>query len=258
MTIFTPKSIVSGRVAAGRGRELDAAIAAASVVLGTQQLACISARVDNNVWYLCAPAADLASHTHSSSPLAAALPGSPDHQGDGAYTLDLAADLQAVVVKQGDSLRSFVGTPTMVQRFVTLEGTSESFTCSGEGLPWRFAHDAVVRREGQLQNIISLSALLVTVTACGIWLWAASQRAPQEALSTRLQQEHNAALATAVRAMTPPAYPPALEHLNTAVSHTIKSSGALVQFEHKNGRSDWSLNVNNRIVTESSDTGGTP
>lgn len=257
MTIFTPKSIISGRITIERGRELDAAIAAASVVLGTQQLACISSRVGDNVWYLCAPAADLASHTHSRSPLAAALPGAPDHQGDGAYTLDFSEDLQAVVVKQGDSLRSFVGSPTMVRRFITLEGVSESFTCTGEGLPWRFAHDAAVRREGQLQNIITLSALLVTVAACGIWLWAATQRSPQEALSARLQQEHNAALATAVRAMTPPAYPPALEHLNTAVSNTIKSNGELVQFEHKNGRSNWSLNVNNSIVTESSDTGGT-
>ena len=91
MTDFTPKSIISGRVTAGRGRELDAAIAAASMVLGTQQLACISSRVGDTVWYLCAPAADLASHTHSSSPLAAALPGTPDHQGDGAYTLRIVS-----------------------------------------------------------------------------------------------------------------------------------------------------------------------
>lgn len=258
MTHFTPKSIVAGRVSAGRGRELDAAIAAASVVLGTQQLACISSRVDDNIWYLCAPAADLASHTQSSSPLAAALPGAPDHQGDGAYTVDLATDLQAVVIKQGDSLRSFVGTTTMVQRFITIEGLKEPFPCAGAGLPWRFAHDGVVRREGQLQNIITLGGLLVTVVACGIWLWAAYHRAPQEAISAKLQQEHNAALAVAVRAMTPPAYPPALEHLNKAVSQTIKSGGSLVQFEHKSGRSSWSINVNDRIVTANSDAGATP
>lgn len=257
MTVFTPRSFISGRVKAGRGRELDAAIAAAAVLLGTQQLACISSRVKDNVWYLCAPAADLASHPASSSPLAAALPGAPDHQGDGAYTVDLAADLQAVVVKQGDSLQSFVGTPIMVHRFITLEGLKESRPCTGKGLPWRFASDAAMRREGRLQNAITVSALLVAIAACGMWLWAAYQRPPQEALSAKLHQEHNAALAIAVSAMAPPAYPPALAHLNLAVSHAIKSNGALVQFEHKNGRSNWSLNVNNRIVAETSDAGAT-
>jgi hypothetical protein len=258
MTLFTPRSILSGRVKAGHGRELDTAIDAASVVLGTQQLACISSRVGDNIWYLCAPAADLASHTQSSSPLAAALPGSPDHQGDGAYILDLAEDLQAVVVKQKSSLSSFVGNPVMVQRFITLEGLKESFSCPGNGLPWRFAHDAVVRREGRLQNIITLSALFVTVVASAIWLWEAYQRAPQEALRAKLRQEHNAALAIAVRALTPAAYPPALEHLNKAVSQTIKSGGALVQFEHKNGRSTWSLNVDDSIVTDTAEAGAAP
>jgi hypothetical protein len=258
MTTFTPRSILSGRVKAGHGRDLDTAIAAASVVLGTPQLACISSRVGDNIWYLCAPAADLASHTQSSSPLAAALPGAPGHQGDGAYTLDLAENLQAVLVKQKNSLSSFVGNPVMVQRFITLEGLKESFSCPGDGLPWRFAHDAVVRRDGRLQNFITLSALLVTVVACGTWLWAAYQRPSQETLRDQLQREHKAALATAARAMTPPAYPPALEHLNKAVSQTITSGGALVQFEHKNGRSDWSLNVDNQIVTETAGAGATP
>lgn len=255
MNVFTPRSILSGRVKAGHGRELDTAIAAASVVLGTPQLACISSRVGDNIWYLCAPAADLASHTQSSSPLAAALPGSPSHQGDGAYILDLSEELQAVLVKQKNSLSSFVGSPVMVQRFITLEGLKESFPCPGNGLPWRFAHDAVVRRDGRLQNIITLSAVLVTVVACSIWLWAAYQRAPEETLRAQLRQEHKAELALAVRALTPPAYPPALEHLNKAVSQTIKSGGALVQFEHKNGRSNWSLNVDNRIVTETAGAG---
>lgn len=258
MNVFTPRSILSGRVKAGHGRELDTAIAAASVVLGTPQLACISARAGDNIWYICAPAADLASHTQSSSPLAAALPGAPGHQGDGAYILDLSENLQAVLVKQKNSLSSFVGTPVMVQRFITLEGLKESFPCPGDGLPWRFAHDAVVRRDGRLQNTVTLSALAVTVVACGTWLWAAYQRTPQETLRAQLQKEHNAALAIAVRAMTPAAYPPALEHLNKAVSQTIKSGGALVQFEHKNGRSNWSLDINNSIVTETAGAGAPP
>lgn len=255
MTTYTPKSIVAGRVKAGRGRDLDTAIAAASVVLGTQQLACISSRQGDDVWYLCAPSADLASHTQSSSPLAAALPGAPDHQGDGAYTLNLSPDLQAVVIKKGDSLQSFVGSHPMADRFIMLEGFKESCPCIGKGLPWRFSSEALVHREGRIQNLITMGGLFVSLVACGLWVWSAYQRSPQEALNAKLQQEHSAALATAVRALTPPAYPPALEHLNKAVSNAIKSSGALVQFEHKNGRSSWSLNVNNRIVTETSDPG---
>jgi cytoskeletal protein RodZ len=125
-------------------------------------------------------------------------------------------------------------------------------------MAWRFAHDAVVRREGQLQNIITLSALLVAVVACGIWLWAAYQRTPQETLQTQLQKEHNAALAIIVRATTPLPYPPALDHLNKAVSQTIKRGGSLVQFEHKNGRSNWSLNIDNSIVTETAGAGARP
>jgi len=111
---------------------------AAGAILGTENLALIWTRTQKDIWYLAAPAADLASHPNSLSALAAALPGASGHGGDGAYVCDLDHGLRAVVAKRDGALHSFVGTPAMVQRFAELEGAGEPQACTGSGMPGSF------------------------------------------------------------------------------------------------------------------------
>lgn len=252
METFTPRHFISGRVKAARGQELQTAAAAAAVVLGTESIALIHSRGQDDVWYLATPAADLASHPDGTTPLSAALPGAKDHEGDGAYVSDLAGGLQAVVVKQGDSLHSFVGTPAMAKRFATLEGATASHTCSGTGLPWQLPTEATKRRDARLKMALTASGLVVALLACGTWLWAARDVSHQTELRDALRQDHLKAWTTAVGSLETPAYPKALADLQKAIAQAMKEKGVLVKFEHQDGRSTWTLNANNRVVTGAS------
>ena len=252
MEIFTPRNFISGRVTAARGQALQAAAAAAATVLGTENIALIHTRNQDDVWYLAAPAADLASHPGEAIPLSAALPGAKNHKGDGAYVSDLVGGLQAVVVKQGDRLHSFVGTPAMVKRFAILEGATASHTCSGEGMPWQLPAEASKQRDARLKIALTASGLVLALLASGIWLWAARDVSHRTELRDALRQDHLKAWTTAVSMLEPPAYPKALADLQKAIAQAIKEKGVLVKFEHQNGRSNWTLNVNNRVVTGAS------
>jgi hypothetical protein len=252
MELFTPRNIISGRVKAARGQELQTAAAAAAAVLGTESIALVHSRSQDDVWYLATPTAELASHPASASPLSVALPGVKGHEGDGAYVSDLAGGLQAVVVKQGESLHSFVGTLAMAKRFATLEGATASHVCLGEGLPWQLPAQATQRRDALLKRALTASGLVVALLASGTWLWAARDVSHQTELRDALRQDHLKAWTTAVGMLEPPAYPKALADLQKAITQAIKEKGVLVKFEHQDGRSNWTLNVNNRVVTGAS------
>lgn len=249
MESYTPRSLIAGRVQAGRGQDLRTAAAAAAAVLGADAVAVIHSRAEGEVWFLAAPAADLASHGGSTSPLSAALPGAGGHEGDGAYAIDLAGGLQAVVVRRGKDFHSFVGTPAMAKRFVALEGTKASHPCSGAGMAWQFPAAERGRREARLSAALTASGIIVALTAAGTWLWAARSVSHLDELRAGLRQEHLAALAAAVHSLEPQAYPKALANLNKAVEQAIKENGSLVHFEHKEGRATWTLNVDSGVVT---------
>ena len=249
MNSFTPRSLISGHVKAAPGRELASAAAAAAAVLGTENIALIHSRTQNDIWYLAAPAADLASHPTSTTPLAAALPGAKDHEGDGAYVSDLAAGLQAIIVKQGEHLHSFVGTPAMVKRFAALEGANTSHTCAGQGMPWQLPAGATQRREARLTTALTASGLLLAVLAAGAWLGAARDASHPIEWRDALRQDQLKVWAAAVGTLESQVYPKALADLQKAIHQASREKGVLVKFEHQDGRSVWTLNIDNRLVT---------
>jgi hypothetical protein len=249
MDTFTPRSMISGRIKAGREPAQMAAAEAASAVLGSENVALVYSCVQGDIWYLAAPAADVASHPSAATPLAAALPGTDHHEGDGAYLSDLANGLQAVLVKSGDSLHSFVGTPAMASRFTALEGASASHPCVGPGLPWQFPVSGSERREARLNVALTASGLLVALLAAAAWLWAAMDTNSQTELAKAMQQEQMTAWSGAAHTLEPQPYPKALADLQKAVAQAVREKGALVKFEYQNGQSTWTLNVQNRVVT---------
>jgi hypothetical protein len=249
---WTPRSFIAGRVPARRGKDAQLAADGAAGVLGTENVAVIHVRAQGHVWYLAAPASDLASHPNAASVLAAALPGAPGHEGDGAYTTDLANGLQAVVVKQGDKLHSFVGNPAMVQRFAALEGATATHACTGAGVAWWLPVAASLRRMAHLQIGITATGLLVATLSAGVWLWAARDVSHQAELRDALHKEHQKAWTRAVAALDPPAYPKALADLQKAVNQAVQEKGALVEFDYHDGHATWTLNASGQVITGAS------
>jgi len=252
MELFTPRTFVAGHTKATRAKPAEAAAAAASAILGTENLALICTRTKDDIWYLAASAADLASHPQALSPLAAALPGADGHAGDAAYVYDLAGGMQAVVVKRADALHSFVGTPAMVQRFATLEGASEVHACAGKGMPWLFPAAASIQREARWRAALSATGLALAVLAAVAWGWAAQSSSHQKELQATLQQAQQASWSSALNLLTPPANPKALADLQKAVAQAVQEKGALVQFEFREGHSTWTLNANGRAISGAS------
>lgn len=246
---YTPRSFVAGRISAQRGADASQAVAAAAGLLGTDNVAVIHRRSQGWIWYLAAPAADLASHAGAVSVLAAALPGAAGHEGDGAYTAALATGLQAVVVKHGEALHSFVGTPTLAERFARLDGAAATHICTGPGAPWQVPLSLALQRQARVQTAVSASGLVLAVLGALLWLWAAHDGAAQAAQRDLLLQEQQAALAEAQRLLEPQLYPKALADLQRAGAQAAREQGVLVKFEHANGRSNWTLDVDGRAVT---------
>lgn len=249
MESFTPRSFISGRIPAARGDALQALSQAATALLGVEQVAIIYTQAEGHLWYLSAPASDLASHPGASSPLAAALPGNAKHDGDGAYVLDLYSGLQAVVVKVGDKLHSFVGTPTMAKRFIVLEGAKATHPCTSAGEPWLLPAAIAARQNLRLNLALTVSGITVAIVATAVWLWAAQSASSLDATRATLQQENQKAWRAALRSVVPPAYPSALANLQKAIEQAIREKGVLQQFEHKDGRAIWTLKVEQRTVT---------
>ena len=251
--IYTPRSFISGHIAAPRRKELQTAAAAAAAVLGTEQIAIIHSSSQGQVWYLAAPAADLASHAGATSPLADALPGSKNHQGDGAYVADVAGGLQAIVVKNGDNLHSYVGVPDMVKRFARLEGATVKHRCAEPGLAWQLPAAPSKRRDAFLQIALTLSGILTALLASVAWLWAAQQVEQHTVASEALRQQHLKAWNEAIASQQAPATPKALLDMQKAIAQAVQEKGVLVRFEHQNGRSTWILNIDNRYVSGAAD-----
>ena len=60
MELFTPRSLIAGRLTGGQGRAVPSAMQAAAAVLGTAQVALLCATDKDQVWYLAAPASEFA------------------------------------------------------------------------------------------------------------------------------------------------------------------------------------------------------
>ncbi len=251
MELFTPRSLIAGRLTGGQGRAVPSAMQAAAAVLGTAQVALLCATDKDQVWYLAAPASEFASHLQSACVLAAALPQNAEHKGDGAYVADMEGGLQAVVLKLGDKFQSYVGTPALVQRFAAMEGATAIHVCNGAGLPWTFPAQPRSDWSGRLVLGVTLSGLLVALLAAALWLWAAAQVTAFQQESEDLQLVQQAAMKNALQSLTPAVYPPAISNLQRAVEQCAQEGSTLVQFEHKEGHSIWQLLLNNQLVRRS-------
>jgi hypothetical protein len=248
MENFTPRNLITGHLKASRTKDVDAAALAAASVLGCDSVALVCTRAQGEVWYLACPAADLASHPDAETSLAAALPGAPGHEGEGAYLCDLAGGLKAVVVKHSDNLHCFVGSPAMAERFATLEQATATHSCAGKGLTWLMPAAARTKREALLTLAVTASGLLVAVIAALTWGLAARDVSHQTELREALQKEHLKGWTTALASLEPPAYPKALADLQKAVTQAVQEKGALVEFDYHDGRATWTLNASGRVV----------
>lgn len=115
---YTPKEFVSGFVPLKtRANPVETAWHAASTGLDTENIRLVSKEADGGVYFIAAAASSFASIPNCVTPLYSAIPGTPGHQGDGAYFQDIGGGMVAVVIKKGKSLESYSGEKSEAIRF---------------------------------------------------------------------------------------------------------------------------------------------
>ena len=175
MKPYTPRSVIAGRVPATKRNALHAARRSAAALMGTDQVAVFCSVHSGQAWYLAVLASELAGNPETATPLTAALPGAPEHQGDGAYITDVEGGLQAVVVRAGDSISSFVGTPVMVNRFMVLNQVATCHVCAAPGQHWNMPASEG-RASAPWVNFVALFGQALALLALVVWWWAAPSR----------------------------------------------------------------------------------
>lgn len=182
--------LIAGALPRAKTKPEQAILLMAGAALQTPRVHFVSAMDDTTVYYLAMPSRSLASAPDFRTPLAAAMPGHPKHQGDGAYLLELGPHA-AVVIKQGANLRYLYNTLEAIEMALALD--SLPIYSVGQFEPWRLESlPGVMQHAGhQLGNWVtriamgwSAGALLV---ALGAMSYNAYRATDQHAATAKTQ-----------------------------------------------------------------------
>jgi hypothetical protein len=156
-TQITPRGFVVGSLASAAPHH-DLVYHAAAEACDTEHVHMVWTQARDRLWYIAAPSSSFSTSPTPVAPLAAALPGHPEHQGDGAYTATIGAEVAVVIVRNTDDptqaeILSFIGEPEQVASFIhahTPAGTLPLVTDTFAGAPWQGYRIADERRLGSL------------------------------------------------------------------------------------------------------------
>ena len=236
---YTPREIVSDYNRLVRNStSMATAWHAAAIALDTEHVRIVQREADDGVYFIAAAARDFVHHPHAMTPLACALPGSPGHQGDGAYFVDLGSGIVSVVVKRPHSLASYVGERREAIQFAGAATEQWKHFWPTEGESWigfRQYESRHARRLAQTAvaagMVLTVLFLILTVAMSGAAELLANRR--DVALDhIRLQQQQTA---TQLGAERGDAY---VEYRKIAAP-IIALGGRLRQFESAGDRITW-------------------
>jgi hypothetical protein len=238
---FTPGSIIAGRIPVVRGHEREAVFHAAASLLDTENIRFVMTVQENNAWYLAAPASEFGNHPDSTTPLEAALPGSAEHKGDGAYVTSLAGSNVLTVIKSAEGLKTFFGRDSQVERFIQMEEATQVFRPSAGVVRWE-SFDGMHRRvASRLVNLLVLVGLAANLICGAAWTGASI-------ISGNEQAAVQAALAAQTNAMRATAAALNAVHADVAILRThaylvkevmLDPKGQIKRFQFENGQISW-------------------
>lgn len=250
---FVPRSLIAGSLPLAKGAvPLQVAYNAACLALDSERIALIVSASGNTVHYLAGLAADFASAGPVTCWLAGALPGSAHHQGPGAYYCPLDEHgLTACVLCTEDGVKCFVGSADDVKRFPASERVPDcrAFEATdpvGAAWPRWHAYTEYAREDNRtlLRRLVqgglaACAIMLVLWVAAAVYLsWANAQSTDLAAKARRIVDSAQQAFAEN-SGNRDPAW---IEFQNLA-RFVLEHQGRLVAFEHKGGKSSWTLEV---------------
>lgn len=227
--IYTPRELVSGYIKSAPGlNPLEAVWHTASATLESERIRLVHRLADNGIYFIAADAADFAGHPDSKSPLSAALPGAEGHQGDGAYFADIGAGTIAVVIKDANSLRCYVGDRAEVAQFAN--GYTAFWPDSLECDSWVGFRHLESRHAQRLATVFVavcavLTALFLMIAIAASWRYAVvSTRTDTAVNEIRAKEQKVAGELNAVQ-------PDAFADYRSLLAPVLEKGGRLIHFE---------------------------
>lgn len=227
--------LVAGTLPRAKTKPEMAIPLAAGAALHTPRVHFVSSVEESALFYIAAPSRVMASNPGFKTELAAALPGHPAHQGDGAYFLELGAHA-AVIIRQGASVRYLYNSLDAVEAALQFESVPVIQVRDAE--PWALASMASRAQEsgnlvGQwLTKVATIWTLAATLVFGGALSFSTYQNAARQ--SDAAQNQLNGLLAQAALSQPMAETVAKLQRLSAVA---VKAGGWIARYR-MNGRDE--------------------
>jgi hypothetical protein len=193
---FTPRGFVAGYLDVPAGvNAMEAVGHASAIALETEKIRVIYKQTKTGVFFLACSAADFVNTPFARTELATALPGSTGHVGDGAYFTAMGSSgLVAVIIKEGNSLTSYVGDRADALRFAGSRATYWPSTSE----PWVGLDEFESRHFRKIYKTVVLASVFLSFVFVGVFVTSEVVSArvglKQEITLNKIRDEHQAAI----------------------------------------------------------------
>lgn len=236
-------NIIAGAVPLhAQGLVDDTALMMAREALGTDQVHVIlSQPIGNRVLYFALPSKSLASEHMPVSQIAAALPGHPNHKGEGVYVLNVSP-YKVAAVYYDEALQVLCNDAALIDDYVLDLGQPAHVVdnCT----PWRFesAYTLSKARANRIERTVMRISAIVTAVACLSLLGFSVAAGTLANVAQRSTADFEASLQQAVNEIRTSS--PLAEQLATLQSKTstvVRAGGWVDYYEVKNGRESFRM-----------------
>jgi hypothetical protein len=227
----------------------------ASTHCSTESVHFVSSVQDGHIWYLAAPSRQIPVDTPC--PLAIALPGHPDHLGNGGYMFKGQDEYVIVVVRKGEHLLCYVGWLDQAMEFCQEHGVpvidvndQEATAWEWEG--WQLTRDRVVstgsRMAGKAGWLAALAGAALPILA-GISIFLTEMRTANATADQRIALQ---AIRADVKKLADDPLNRQVRSLDDLVSILAANSGRLKEWKvfSNNGLTavNWTLQLPNELT----------
>ena len=159
--VYTPDSVIAAALPIGGENPREVAYNNAAYALDREDVHIIYSVEKDMVYYIAAASEDFAGHLSAVTPLAAALPGTKAHQGDGAYVA-IAESGYAVVVKKDSDMYSYVGDRQAVDAFILQHDVPTYSATETAAMAWEGYNLGALSRAQKVAN----TAIMIGAVFC--------------------------------------------------------------------------------------------
>ena len=243
--VYTPDSVIAAALPYSSERPRDVAYNNAAYALDREDVHLIYTTDGDTVYYVAAASEDFAGHFSAVSPLAAALPGTKGHQGDGAYVA-IAESGYAVVIKKESEMFSYVGDRDSVDAFIQSHDVPTYSSSDNDALPWEGYNLGSMSRATKVAKTAIVFGCIFVFATFLAWFGIASLSDNVEAEAESLRRESETSIKNAAREMNTFTAQPLVKDIKDlqTLIQLCSEVGGYVHFYEKIGKEEsWEVHL---------------